>query len=185
VLPCLTATAVLLAGVAVAGCNSNSNSPTTGGSPVFPPASTTPLVAPGSPDGGSGSPDGGGSPGGEGNPGNGGTDAGGPTSTCYQWNGLADLNGIAFPLRQMASDEEIYGPGSDAVNSDSMAVATAAMGLNGKWPELPSPYAMEVQNEVMVVASSPGAASPAQLDAAATAATDLAGQISQLCFSNP
>lgn len=200
-MPYFTAVAVAVAGVAVAGCGPGPNGPLTGGSPVLSHTSN-PFAGSASPDPGSpdaGSP-GDGSPG-DGSPNdgpattpaapttpaaNGGTDAAPattPAGTCYQWNGLGDLSGIAFPLRQMASDEEIYGPG-DAVMSDSMAVAAAAEALNKVWPELPSPYAMEVQNEVMVVASSPDAATPAQLDAAATNATDLASQIAGLCFSN-
>jgi hypothetical protein len=129
------ATAIVLAGIAVAGCGS----PT--GSPAAPAAG----------------------------------------STCYQWSGVGDLYGVTLPLREMASDEE---DGSGQGN-DALAVVAAAEPLDGIWEELPNPYAEEVQNEVLAVASSPSAATPEQLVDAAADAEDLASQIGQLCLSSP
>jgi hypothetical protein len=105
--------------------------------------------------------------------------------TCYPWSGLEALSGVGLPLRMMASDEEIYGAGSTQVNSDGLGVEAAIDPVVNSFTELPSPYAEDVQNEVISVAVSPYSATPDQLNAAAANADNLSSTISQLCLSSP
>jgi len=180
----LAATAAVLAGIVVAGCGGSGNSPVSGGAlGAGSPAAGSPAAgspAPGSPGPGSPAP---GSPAAA--PPASSAPAQAAGSTCYPWSGLQALNDIAFPLREMAGDEGIYGAGSTQVNSDMFAVVAGAQALNKPLLELPPAWFNAVQNEVMSVAVSPDAASPEQLTAAADNAQYLASQISQLCFSSP
>lgn len=81
----------------------------------------------------------------------------------------------------MASDK-MGGATSDQLSSDSLSIQVGLDGFQGKVQKLPTSYAEAVQNEVMAVALNSYSVSPDQLDAAATNAQYLAGQISQLCL---
>lgn len=102
------------------------------------------------------------------------------SGTCYEWPGVGDLNAVAFPLRQAASDTETFGYGSDQANSDGMAVNVALTGLSGVLNQLPYAWAQAIQNQVIT----PGySADPVQVNTAASNAESLATTISQLCYT--
>jgi hypothetical protein len=93
---------------------------------------------------------------------------------------VGDLNAVAFPLRELADDKEIYGPFSDMDNSAEDAVSIAELGLSQIAGQLPDPYFQEIQDEVLSVGSD---ASAAQLETAADDAQALAATIGQLCYT--
>ena len=94
------------------------------------------------------------------------------------------MNGTALPLRTMAGDEIAAQP---AISSPATRQPSrrAWMASKVEVQELPAPYAAAVENKVIWVAQNSSSVSPDQLDAAATDAEGLAGQISQLCLSSP
>jgi hypothetical protein len=102
------------------------------------------------------------------------------TSTCYEWSGVDNLLTSALPLQQLASDQEIYGPGSDPVGSDEMALSISQMGLSQIITQLPESWAQAIQDQVLDVG---GASTPDQLDTAAGNASSLANTISGLCYT--
>jgi hypothetical protein len=103
-----------------------------------------------------------------------------PAGTCRAWPGVGDLNAVAFPLRELADDKEIYGPFSDMDNSAEDAVSIAELGLSQIAGQLPDPYFQEIQDEVLSVGSD---ASAAQLETAADDAQALAATIGRLCYT--
>ncbi len=102
------------------------------------------------------------------------------TSSCTAWPGVGALAAVAFPMRELADDEEINGPDSSLNNSAEMAVSIAESGLARIVTQLPNPYYSEIQNEVLSVGPS---SSAAQLDTAASDAESLAATIAQLCYT--
>lgn len=146
------AVAALLAGIVISGCGTSSGGVTTGPGT----GTTTTAAKAGTLTKASGS------------------------GGCNEWPGVGDLNATALPLRQLANDDEIYGPGSDQANSDGMAVTTAEMGLNQIVTQLPYPWAQAIMNDVLSVGP---ASSPEELNTAANNAVSLATTISQMCYT--
>lgn len=146
-----TAVAFLLAGIVISGCGARPAGTIAPGS--SPSAATTTTAALTTPSG---------------------------SGTCNVWSGVGDLSAIAVLLAQLATDEEVYPPGSDPINGDETTLNIAQMGLNQMVTQLPVGWAQAIQNQVLSVG---GASSYGQLEAAANDAGTLANQISQLCYT--
>jgi outer membrane murein-binding lipoprotein Lpp len=153
----VTAVAALLAITVISGCGSTGSPPAsqTAAPPPAAPSSSAPAAPPSS-------------------------DPTSTTSSCTAWPGVGALAAVAFPMRELADDEEINGPDSGLNNSAEMAVSIAESGLARIVTQLPNPYYSEIQNEVLSVGPS---SSAAQLDTAASDAESLAATIAQLCYT--
>jgi len=102
-----------------------------------------------------------------------------------QWPGVVTLEWINYQLQQLAGDEGIYGPGSTEVTSDDLAVSTDETNLSQTimpLMPLPDPWTQAIMNQVLLVDTG---SSQDQVQTAADAASSLAGQISQLCYTPP
>jgi hypothetical protein len=151
--PAAATSAALLAVIVISACGNTSTNTPPGNGPAgnTGPGSTATTVAPAS-----------------------------AAANCTPWPGTGDLSAVAFAMRELADDENIYGPDSSMNNSAQQSVGIAESGLAQIADQLPNPYYQEIQDDVLSVSSS----SPASdLDAAADNADSLATTLSQLCYT--
>jgi len=104
-----------------------------------------------------------------------------PAGPDGQWPGAQTLYLISYQLQQLADDQGLYGPGSMQVTNDDQAVSFQEYDLSPAMTlmPLPDPWTQAITNQVLFADIS----SQEQAQAAANAASSLAGQLSLLCYT--